>query len=93
MSFVGPLESGRSHPLDILNVWSTFEKAAISIELLRIIIMLPLGVLAVVLLDFGHTPTYPRFYCVPGIALPYRSVSVLQQGSSTNVTSLSSAGR
>ncbi|RME21428.1 MAG: transglutaminase, partial [Candidatus Zixiibacteriota bacterium] len=39
----------KSHPLNILNVWATFKRAAISLELLRIIIMLPIGVLAVVL--------------------------------------------
>lgn len=36
-------------PLDILNVWTTFKRVAISLELLRIIIMLPFGVLAVVI--------------------------------------------
>lgn len=36
------------HPLDILNVWTTFKKVSISLELLKIIIMIPLGVLAVV---------------------------------------------
>ncbi len=36
-------------PLDILNIWATFKRVAISLELLRIIIMLPIGILAVVL--------------------------------------------
>jgi transglutaminase-like putative cysteine protease len=39
----------KNSPLDILNVWSTFKRVAISLELLKIIIMLPIGVLAVVL--------------------------------------------
>jgi len=39
----------KENPLDILNVWATFKNASISLELLRIIIMLPIGVLAVVL--------------------------------------------
>lgn len=38
----------KNHPLDILNVWATFKRVSISLELLRIIIMLPIGVLAVV---------------------------------------------
>ncbi|HWR84090.1 MAG TPA: UUP1 family membrane protein [Candidatus Deferrimicrobium sp.] len=37
------------NPLDILNIWLTFKRVAISLELLKIIIMLPIGVLAVVL--------------------------------------------
>ncbi|MFW9842921.1 MAG: 7TM domain-containing protein, partial [Candidatus Thorarchaeota archaeon] len=37
-----------SHPLDILSIWNIFEQAAISIELLQIILMLPVGVLVVV---------------------------------------------
>ena len=42
------LESLNRNPLDILNIWSTFKRVAISLELLKIIIMLPIGVLAVV---------------------------------------------
>ena len=38
----------KKNPLDILNIWATFKKVAISLELLKIIIMLPIGVLAVV---------------------------------------------
>jgi len=43
------LEKLQLNPLDILNIWSTFKRVAISLELLKIIIMLPIGVLAVVL--------------------------------------------
>ncbi len=39
----------RNHPLDILNVWASFKRVAISLELLKIIVMLPIGVLAVVI--------------------------------------------
>jgi len=39
----------KKHPLDILNIWASFKRVAISLELLKIIIMLPLGVLAVVI--------------------------------------------
>jgi hypothetical protein len=39
----------KQHPLDILNIWATFKRVAISLELLKIIIMLPVGVLAVVI--------------------------------------------
>ena len=38
----------KEHPLDILNIWGTFKRVAISLELLKIIIMLPIGVLVVV---------------------------------------------
>lgn len=38
----------KEHPLDILNIWATFKRVAISLELLKIIIMLPIGVLVVV---------------------------------------------
>jgi len=41
--------SGADNPLDILNIWAAFERAAISIELLRIILMLPIGILVVVM--------------------------------------------
>jgi len=37
------------HPLDILGLWNTFEQAAISVELLQIILMLPIGILVVVI--------------------------------------------
>lgn len=49
VSNMAGLSDLKSHPLDILNVWSSFKRSAISLELLRIIIMLPIGVLAVVL--------------------------------------------
>ncbi len=42
------LASLKHHPLDILNIWATFKRVSISLELLKIIIMLPIGVLAVV---------------------------------------------
>jgi len=42
------LQKLQQNPLDILNIWSTFKRVAISLELLKIIIMLPIGVLAVV---------------------------------------------
>ncbi|MBI5267369.1 MAG: UUP1 family membrane protein [candidate division Zixibacteria bacterium] len=38
----------KEHPLDALNIWSTFKRVSISLELLKIIIMLPVGVLVVV---------------------------------------------
>ena len=38
----------KDHPLDVLNIWTTFKRVAISLELLKIIIMLPVGVLVVV---------------------------------------------
>ncbi len=39
----------KAHPLDALNVLANFRRAAISIELLRIIVMLPLGILVIVI--------------------------------------------
>ncbi|HDL01453.1 MAG TPA: hypothetical protein ENH23_04395 [candidate division Zixibacteria bacterium] len=47
-STVAGLNKLKKNPLDILNIWATFKKVAISLELLKIIIMLPIGVLAVV---------------------------------------------
>jgi hypothetical protein len=38
----------KNNPLDVLNVWATFKRVAISLELLKIIIMLPIGILSVV---------------------------------------------
>ncbi len=38
----------KKNPLDALNIWASFKNLSISLELLRIIIMLPIGVLAVV---------------------------------------------
>jgi len=49
VSSAASLEKLKYHALDILNVWATFKRAAISLELLKIIIMLPIGVLVVVL--------------------------------------------
>jgi len=43
------LQSLKQNPVDILNIWTTFKRVAISLELLTIIIMLPVGVLAVVI--------------------------------------------
>ena len=43
------LQKLQQNPLDILNIWSTFKRVSISLELLKIIIMVPIGVLAVVL--------------------------------------------
>lgn len=48
VSTAAGLSQLRNHPLDILNIWATFKRVSISLELLRIIIMLPIGVLAVV---------------------------------------------
>lgn len=39
----------KNNPLDVLNVWATFKRVAISLELLKIIIMLPIGILSVVI--------------------------------------------
>ncbi len=47
-STVAGLNKLKKNPLDILNIWATFKKVAISLELLKIIIMLPIGILAVV---------------------------------------------
>jgi len=42
-------QASTKHPLDIFGLWNTFEQAAISIELLQIILMLPIGILVVVI--------------------------------------------
>lgn len=41
--------TGTTNPFDIISIWATFQQVAISLELLRIILMLPFGVLIVVI--------------------------------------------
>ncbi|VAX15386.1 hypothetical protein MNBD_IGNAVI01-1526 [hydrothermal vent metagenome] len=38
-----------SHPLNIMNAWSSFQKAGLSIELLRVILMIPIGAIITII--------------------------------------------
>ncbi len=68
----------KEHPLNILNIWATFKRAAISLELLRIIIMLPIGILVVVICrNLIGVETFGTF--MPAlIAIGFRDTGLLQ---------------
>ncbi len=68
----------KEHPLNILNVWTTFKRAAISLELLRIIIMLPIGILSVVVFrNLIGVETFGTF--MPAlIAIGFRDTGLIQ---------------
>lgn len=46
----GVLESWQGHPLNVMNVWDAFQRVGIPLNLLKIILMIPLGALVTVIL-------------------------------------------
>lgn len=46
----GLLESWQGHPLNVMNVWDAFHRVGIPLNLLKIIVMIPLGALVTVVL-------------------------------------------
>jgi len=38
-----------SHPLNVMNAWTSFQKAGLSIELLRVILMIPIGAIITII--------------------------------------------
>ncbi|MBI2567359.1 MAG: UUP1 family membrane protein [Candidatus Schekmanbacteria bacterium] len=71
------LDALREHPLNAINVWQTFRQAHISLELLKIILMIPFGGLIVVLFrNFIGLRTFGTF--LPALlAVSFRETGIL----------------